>query len=206
MTALQIGRLLSANTRQFLVGCRVAQSEIPSLGMLVRVNPQPQYSIYGLVYDLYIADDGLVRQLATVEEMDESVIADHRLNRSVPVEIRVLTVGYQKDGRIYHLLPPHPPLGLELLYLCTSDEVVQFTSLGRFGYLRHILREQDIAVEEVLAAHLQFADQAHRQMGDANWSSKAVQELIVLLRDDYGMLMRVLQSVADSQITSFTMQ
>ncbi|MGB9641407.1 MAG: hypothetical protein ACPL4H_10885 [Anaerolineales bacterium] len=204
MTAIQIGRLLSANTRQFLVGCRVTQSEIPPLGALVRVNPQPDYAIYGLVYDLYIADDGLVRQLATVEEMDESVIADHRLHRSVPLEIHVLAVGYQKDGRIYHLLPPQPPLGLELMWMCSVDEVVQFTSLGRFGYLRHILREQDVAVEEVLAAHLQFADRAHRQRGDANWSSKAVQEMIVLLRDDYGMLMRVLQSVADTQIIPLT--
>ncbi len=202
MTEIKIGRLLSSNSRQFLVGCRVAQADIPALGTLVRVNPQSNYAIFGLVYDLYIADDGLVRQLATVEEMDESVIADHRINRSVPLEIRVLAVGYQEDGKIYHLLPPRPPLGLELLWLCTDEEVVEFTNSGRFGYLRHILREQDIAMEEVLAAHLQLAERAHRQAGDIHWSSRVVQEMIVLLRDDYTNLIRVLQSIADTQVFS----
>jgi len=68
---IQIGRLLSATTRQLIVGCQVSQIDLPAIGSLVRINPQGDYAIYGLVYDLYIADDGLVRQLATVGEMDE---------------------------------------------------------------------------------------------------------------------------------------
>ncbi len=202
MNQIQIGRLLSATTRQLVVGCQVSQIDLPAIGSLVRINPQVDYAIYGLVYDLYIADDGLVRQLATVGEMDEKVIADHRLNRSVPIEIRVLSVGYKMAGQIYHLLPPKPPLGLEILWLCSDEEIVEFTNSGRYGYLRHILREQDVAVEEVLAAHIKLADNAHRQKGEADWSHKAVQEVIVLLRDDYAALTRVLQSLADSQIFS----
>ncbi|MGB9586428.1 MAG: hypothetical protein ACPL7A_03290, partial [Anaerolineales bacterium] len=106
MSEIQIGRLISANTRQFLVGCQIAQKDIPGFGALVRINPQPDYAIYGLVYDLYIADDGLVRQLVTVEQVDERVVTDHRLNRSVPLEMRILIVGYQRENEIYHLLPP----------------------------------------------------------------------------------------------------
>jgi len=46
-----------------------------------------------------IDDDGLVRQLVSAEGVDETVIADNRLNRNLPLEIGVLAVGYQQDSR-----------------------------------------------------------------------------------------------------------
>lgn len=200
MSQIQIGRLLSANTRQFLVGCAVSQFELPTLGALTQVEVSPGYIIYGLIYDIFIADDGLVRQLVTAPQVDASVIADHRINRSVPLEIQVLSLGFQQEGQIFHLLPPRPPLGLEAMRLCSEKELVAFTSAGRFGYLRHILREKDEAMGEVLAAHLQQAGLAHQKMGKPEWAQEAVQEIIILLRDDYATLIRVLQSLADSLI------
>lgn len=199
MGGIQIGRLLSANTRQFTVGCNVAQIEVPSLAALTKVEITPRYAIYGLIYDIYIADDGFVRQLVTAPEMDASVIADHRLNRSVPLEIQVLTVGYSEAGKISHLLPPRPPLGLDKMTLCTEEELVEFTSVGRFGYLRHLLREKEDVVGEVIAAHLQQANRAYRSLGkNTEWVQAAIQELIILLRDDYETLMKVLHALSDT--------
>lgn len=199
MGGIQIGRLLSANTRQFNVGCNVSQIEIPALGALSKVELNQHTSVYGIIYDIYIADDGFVRQLVTAPEMDASVISDHRLNRSVPLEIQVLTVGYRENGKIFHLLPPRPPLGLDLLTLCPDDELIEFTSVGRFGYLRHLLREKDDVVGEVLAAHLQQASRAYRSAGkNLDWVQSAIQEIIILLRDDYETLMKVLHALSDS--------
>jgi len=62
---------------------------------------------------------------------------------------------------------------LEILWLCSDEEIVEFTNSGRYGYLRHILREQDVAVEEVLAAHIKLADNAHRQKGGDGHASKS---------------------------------
>jgi hypothetical protein len=186
--AFQIGRLLRAGTSGFVVGCRVSQLESPAFGGLVRAALGEDYQIYGLIHDIH---------MVTAEGIDENVIADNRLNRNVPLEMSVLSVGYSQGGRIYHLLPPRPPLSLDVIYLCGPEELRQFTSAGRFGYFRHLLRQEDLPVSELLAAHLQQAQAAHAATGDQDWASQATQELIILLRDDYATLMSVLGTLRD---------
>lgn len=195
--SIQIGRLLRAGTSGFVVGCKVSQLESPAFGGLVRAALGEDYQIYGLIHDIHIDDDGLVRQLVTAEGIDENVIADNRLNRNVPLEMSVLSVGYKQGGRIYHLLPPRPPLSLDVIYLCSPEELCEFTSAGRFGYFRHLLRQADLPVSELLAAHLQQASKAHAAVGDGEWINSATQELITLLRDDYSTLMSVLSALND---------
>lgn len=202
MTAIAFGRLLRAGTTGFVVGCRVAEPEAPVFGALVRV-PLPQdLQVYGLVYDIHIDDDGLVRQLATTGEIDSAVIADNRTNRNVPIEMSVLAAGYEQGGQIRHLLPPRPPLSLDEIYVCSPEELCRFTSQGRFGYLRHVLRAADLPVAELLATHLEQAAQAQRSVGDPDWFSRATRELITLLRDDYPLLQQVLSALADVQLAS----
>ena len=197
MSEIEIGRLLRSSTTGFVVGCRVNQLDAPYFGALVRVPAQNSLQIYGLIYDIHIDDDGLVRQLVTAQDVDENIVADNRVNRNMPLEISVLTVGYGQADRIYHLLPPVPALSLDRIFLCSPQELYGFSSSGRFGYFRHILRSLDAPVGELLAAHLQQAQQANRSAGNQNWSSAAVQELITLLRDDYPTLMSVLGAVGE---------
>ena len=61
---------------------------------------QGDYQVYGLIHDIHIDDDGLVRQLVTAEGVEEAVIADNRMNRNVPLEMSVLSVGYRRAGSI----------------------------------------------------------------------------------------------------------
>ena len=198
MKTIEIGRLLRASTSEFVVGCRATQITAPAFGALVRVPLDDGTQIFGLIYDIHIDDDGLVRQLVTAEVADEAVIADNRQNRNVPLEMSVLAVGYQQAERIYHLLPPRPPLSLDVIYLCDAAEIRAFTDAGRFGYFRHLLRNKDLPIGELLAAHLQGAQAAHSEAGYPDWSHNAAQELIVLLRDDYPTLMAVLGALSDA--------
>jgi len=195
--AIQIGRLLRSGTAGFVVGCRVNQLNEPHFGAMVRVPLVPDHQVFGLIYDIHIEDDGLVRQLITAQDVPEEVLQDNRENRNVPVEIAVLALGYEQGGRVFHLLPPRPPLSLDAIYLCTLEEVVHFTGAGRFGYLRHILRVMDKPIEELLAAHLMSAREAHNAVGNRDWYQNALQELIILMRDDYQQLNRVLSAVSD---------
>jgi len=201
MTSFEIGRLLRASTTGFVVGCRVSQLESPTFGGLVRVPLGDGYQIYGLIHDIHIDDDGIVRQLVTANNVDAAIIADNRVNRNVPVEISVLTVGYQQDEHIKHLLPPRPPLSLDVIYQCSKNELRQFTATGRFGYFRHVLRTKDAPVGELLAAHVEQARNAHQEAGNQQWAHHATQELITLLRDDYATLMAVLGALGDAIIT-----
>lgn len=195
---IEIGRLLRAGTSGFVVGCRVSQLESPVFGGLVRAPlGAGEHQVYGLIYDIHIDDDGIVRQLVTADNVDAAIIADNRENRNVPVEISVLTVGYQENGQIRHLLPPRPPLSLDAIYQCDAVDLRRFTSAGRFGYFRHILRASDLPAGELLAAHLRQAQVAYQDSDNPGWPQQAAQELITLLRDDYPALMAVLGALAD---------
>jgi len=197
MSPIEVGRLLRAGTSGFVAGCRVNQLDAPSFGALVRAPLDADYQIYGLIHDIRIDDDGLVRQLVTAEGIEAAVIADNRVNRNVPVEMSVLAVGYEQGGRIFHLLPPRPPLSLDVIYLCDEEAIRRFTSSGHFGYLRHILRAQDLPIGELLGAHVQQAQAAHLLGGDSGWALAVSQEIITLLRDDYATLVAVLGALSD---------
>ena len=99
MTPIEIGRLLRAGTTGFTAGCSVTQFEAPAFGALVRAPLGEQYQVYGLIYDIHIDDDGLVRQLVTAENVSAEVMRDNRERRIVPVEMSVLSVGYEQDGK-----------------------------------------------------------------------------------------------------------
>ncbi len=196
----EIGRLLRAATTGCVVGCKVSQISLPVFGGAVLIPLDEHIQVYGLIYDIRIDDDGLVRQLVTAANVPEDVIQDNRANRNVPLEISVLFTGFEQDGAVFHLLPPRPPLTLDVIYPCSPADLRRFTGAGRFGYFRHVLRAKDLPVGELLAAHLIQAGEAHAAAGEPDWSSRATQELITLLRDDYPTLMTVLGSLADAHL------
>lgn len=198
---IEIGRLLRTSATGCVVGCWVSQLTSPQYGGLVRIPVTDTYQVFGIIYDIQVEDDGLVRQLLSADVLDDAVITDNRLNRNVPVEISVLFIGYQQDGTIFHLLPPRPPLTLDAMYPCTDGEICRFSCEGNFGYFRHILRASDLPIGELLASHLRLVDTAQQHEGNPEWIQKAVQELIILLRDDYGLLMSVLGAISDSHLS-----
>jgi len=190
---IEIGRLLSAGISGFTAGCRVNQLSVPSFGALVRAPLGDGYQVYGLIHDIHIDDDGLVRQLVTADNVSAEVMKDNRERRIVPVEMSVLAVGYEQDGKIHHLLPPRPPLSLDVIYACDEKDIIRFTE--KFGYFRHILNGKDVPVGEVVAAHILQAGKA-RGVDGSRWIESATQEVITLLRDDYPMLMSVLGALS----------
>ncbi len=168
--------------------------------MLAPINPD--YHVYGLIYDIHIDDDGLVRQLVTAGDVSPEVMRDNRERRIVPVEMSVLTVGYlsrpggdDRGFQVSHLLPPRPPLSLDVIDLCSADEIARFTGAGHFGYFRHILQAKDVPVGELLAAHILQVKQSTQ---NDRWVAAATRELITLLRDDYPTLMSVLGSLSEA--------
>jgi len=197
MNPIQIGRLLRSTITDCVIGCRVTEMDVPAFGGMVRIPLVDGSQVYGLIYDITIEDDGLVRQLVTAEGISDDVILDNRINRNVPVEISVLFIGYSQGEIIHYLLPPRPPLTLDVIYPCTPDEICRFTSAGHFGYFRHMLRSADLPLGELLAAHVQQTDRHHSALGNTGWMSAAIGELITLLRDDYPRLMEVLSTLGD---------
>ena len=192
----EIGRVLRASTAGFAIGSRVGQLSVPSFGCLIKAQPlEEREVIYGLIYNMHIDDDPLVRRLVLAESPQQSVIEDQRSNRLLPIEMSVLTVGYRMNGELRQALPPRPPLNLDPVYMCQNPaEVGEFTE--RLGYLRLLLGAADIhvPVDQLLAAHIR---QMYEQRGnDSLWAMGAVDSVSELLRGDYDRLIPFLEAIS----------
>lgn len=194
----EVGRVLRASTTGFAVGSRVQQLSAPSFGCMVKAQPvDEREAIYGLIYDVHIDDDPLVRRLILAENPRPSVIEDQRNNRLLPIEMSALTIGYERDGELHHGLPPRPPLNLDPVMLCSErNEVARFTE--RPAYLRLLLRAAgtQVPVDQLLVAHVRHT---YEQRGrDDAWALRTIQELIELLRSDYELLVPTLEAIGDA--------
>jgi hypothetical protein len=196
MNTIPIGRLLRSSIQGCVVGCKLNEETTPHFGQMLLIPLDDLTQVYGLVYDIHIDDDGLVRQLVTANNISEEVIEDNRRNRNVPLEMSVLFLGYEKDGVIFHLLPERPPLTLDSIYPCPAEYLARFTPAGKTGYLRHVLQAQDLPLAELLAVHLREAIAAHQVEG-SDWAAHAIESVVAMLKDDYPQLMHVLTAVSE---------
>jgi hypothetical protein len=160
---IEVGRIIRSSTIRFAVGCRVLRPQVPAFGALVKVRALDGGEIYGLIHDVRMEDDPFVRQIATTDGLPAETIEDQRQNRQVPIEVGVLVVGYRRGTEIHHRLPPQPPLSLDIIHTCASDELVAFTE--RFDYFRLVLDNRDLPCDELIAASLRAAAEARQAQG-----------------------------------------
>ena len=191
--AFRIGWVLRASTVGFAVGCRVLEPNLPQFGDLVKVQLQEDTEIFGLIYNVQVEDDLAVRQLILAGEMEQEAILDQRQNRLVPIEISVLIVGFQRNGTINQGLPPQPPVSLDLLFMCTDQEIRAFT--GQMDYLRLVLNAPQVPADELLIAHLRRAAAARPPESHHQFLVNAGRELARLLSFDMIRLDGILQRI-----------
>lgn len=197
MNPIAIGRLLRANTTGCVIGCRVTQMSAPAFGDMVRVPLSNANQIFGLVHDIHIDDDGLVRQLVTADVSPE-IIEDNRHNRNVPVEMSVAFIGWQdQNGKIHHTRVPYPPLTLDEIFPCSAEDILRFTQDGRFGYLRSILRSLELPVADLITAHMRQVLAVRSGGEKEQFLESSLGEVIAMMKDDYPQLMDVLSAVSE---------
>ena len=197
---LRVGRVLRASTRGFVIGCVVLRPNMPAFGSLVRADARPpEDAVYGLIYDVRLEDDAFMRHFIGANPPEETV-RDQRENRQVPIEVSVLTVGCSVGSAIHHHLPAQPPVALDWLYLCTDEEMRIFTS--RFDYLRLALDAKEVPADELVAANLRLAADAHSEGTRESFLVDSGRELARLLSGDpvrLEGLLRRLQRVFSAQ-------
>jgi len=181
--ALRVGRVMRVSSRGFVVGCRVMQEDVPTFGSFVRAEGRaPESAIYGLIYDVAMEDDLMVRRVVLVESPQEELTRDQKDNRQLPIEVSVLAVGFRDGERILHAIPPQPPVTMDTLYQCGPEEVAAFTR--RFDYFRLVLNAPDVPADELLVASLRAAADARPATERADFAVAAGRELARLLAGD----------------------
>ena len=191
-----IGRVLSSSTAGFSVGARMSQIDAPAFGMIVRAQPRSENRevIYGLLYDIHIDDDPMVKQLVLADSMSEETIRDQHHHRIVPVEMDVIAIGYQVyESEIRHALPPRPPLSLDPVYLCPPQETAAV--LGRFDYFRMVLGNGQVPSEQLLAAALLNSVGAYPEDEQYDFLVRAGREAARLLSNDMSRLDNLLRLI-----------
>lgn len=197
MNSQAFGRILSADIRECFAACRISEPDLPPFGSLVRIpiRETPCLEVYGLVSDIRIEEDGFLRQIASNENVSEEVMQDARVNRNVPIVMRILFVGSISDDGVSHMVPPHPPLTLNAIYRCGEEEIASFSSCGGYSYLRHILDARNISIPELLAAHVAQALIANKNCGNPEWGKNLLAELIQQKRAQKDELLRMLNAL-----------
>lgn len=185
--------VLRANLTGFTAGCRLLLRDVPHFGDLVKVRLHPDFDLFGLIYEVNVRDDPVVRQLVLADTLEPELILDQRENRLAPIELGVLTVGYRLDGCIIQGLPPQPPINLDSLTICNGTELLEFTQ--NLTYLHLILNVTQIPSDELLVVSLQRAAEARLPELRYRFLVEAGQGIARLLRNDLGRLEGILKRI-----------
>lgn len=188
-----LGRVLGANTRSFVFGTRVPKSDVPIFGALVKTKINHRNTtVYGLISDISVKDSGMTKMLSVSPDIRPEEIEWLR-NQVVPIEARVLAVGYREPGgTMRHGLPAQPPITLDDVHDTSPDEVDAFTT--RLDYLRLVLDAKDAPTDELLAAHIRLAAEVKRGRGP-DFVLQAGRELTRLLAHDGARLEGLLRRI-----------
>ncbi len=199
--AYEIGRVLRASTDGFTCGTRSPEIGRPSFGAFVQTTSTAvdyELTVMGVITEIRIDDDPLIRQLVMASGMEESILRDQRENRMVPVEIEVLSVGYiytSKQGlQPFYSLPPRPPLSLDPVSLCGAEEIVYFTD--GLDFVRLIVNAGAVPMVDLLAASIREAAAARSPEHQHDFLVKAGRRLAELLSGDLTTLKHVLNMIS----------
>jgi hypothetical protein len=188
----QVGKVISASNARFAVACRLLESQVPTFGSLVKAESEQGIVILGLVRDVQLLDDPLIRQVAVLSQERPELVADQH-QRLLPIEVQVQVVGHRGGDRWCHWLPPQPPMTLASIVTCTNEELCSFSE--RFDYFRLVLESRDLLGDELLATHLRFAGAARDDRAGYDYLVDAGRELARLLAMDLPRLDAILRRI-----------
>jgi len=155
-----IGRLTRSTTTDYVFACKVPEHEVPAFGAYVKAPSQRgKADVWGLIYNITFVDDMLVRQLAAADNLPEEMVEDQRQNRQVPIEVAVLSIGYEQHGTFTYALPPQPPVTLDHIYPCELDEICEFTK--RLDFLRLLFNSSAPMIDELVTTAISTASLCH---------------------------------------------
>ena len=187
----RVGEVIAASTSEFTAQCYELY-QIPPLGSLVKTR-SGDVEFFGIIYNA--ATTGLEPGRKPIargkdETSEEAVYqSSPQLFKLLKSEFGALVVGYRKDGKLYHYLPPQPARIHGFVYQRSPEEVKEFSQ--SLAFLNILLNTRlPVSVEELVSASL-------RQMSAVNDDSHAYliaagKELAGLLGNQYNRLRAIL--------------
>jgi hypothetical protein len=192
--ARRIGEVIEASTGEFSAQC-YQLNQAPPLGSLVKVRSMP-LEIYAVVYNIENHSLELGRRpiaRGEHEETEEGIFQTNpQLSKLLCTDFNALVLGHRQAGDIAHWLPAKPAYIHSFAYICSSDEVRDFTQCLDFLSLL-IAADLCTPVDEVIAACLRYSSHAHHD--PHAFLVGAGKELAALLSGDLRRLNSILRKL-----------
>lgn len=161
---LRVGEVVEATTTEFVAQCYELYTA-PALGSLVRCGEDG--AIYGIVHEIATRSiDSGRRPIARGRDEDDADAiyqANPQLSRLLSTEFRALSVGHVEGGALRRWLAPLPPRIHSFVYACSDDALREFSA--ELDFVSILLSAPIIAADDVLAAFLKMAGEAHPDPG-----------------------------------------
>ena len=187
----RVGEVIEASSTDFTAQCYELYAS-PSLGSLVKTR------------DADVELFGVVNQVATTslepgrrpiargkdEASEEAVYRSNpQLLKLLKSEFGTLVVGHRQGDKLNHYLPPQPARIHGFVYLCSPEEVREF-SLS-FAFLNILVNTHlPISTEELTSATLRQMSQAHQD--HRSFLVAAGKELALLIGSNLNQLKAIL--------------
>ncbi len=187
----RVGEVIEASTTDFVAQCyELYQS--PPLGSLVKTTDLP-VELYGIVYNATTAslESGRRPIARGKDEASEEEIyrSSPQLLKLLRTEFSALVVGYRENEKLYRYLPPKPARIHGFVYLCSPDEVREFSQ--SFDFLNILINAHlPVSTEELVAASLRQMSEVYEDR--QKFLVAAGKELAVLLGGEFNRLKAIL--------------
>ena len=190
----RVGEVIEASTTDFMAQCyELYQS--PPLGSLVTTRDS-DVELYGIVYNATTTslEPGRRPIARGKDETTEEGIyqASPQLLKLLKSEFGAVVVGHRQGDTLHHYLPPKPARIHGFVYLCSPQEVKEFSQ--SFGFLNILINTRlPVSPEELIAASL-------RQMSEVYEDHRAFlvtagKELAISLSGNFNQLKAILERI-----------
>jgi len=154
----RVGEIIEAATTDFIAQCyELYQS--PPLGSLVKTGDSGT-ELYGIVANATTAslEPGRRPIARGKDEASEEAIyqSNPQLTKLLRSEFGALVVGHRQGDKLYQYLPPQPARIHGFVYLCSPEEVKEFSQ--SFDFLNILVNSHlPVPVDELVAAGKELA-------------------------------------------------
>ncbi len=193
-TIVRVGEIVEASTGEFVAQCYQLHQP-PPLGSLVKTKNKLG-EIYGIVYsaETRSLEPGR-RPIARGEDVEEEIDIfqnNPQLSKLLRTDFKVLVVGFEEKDRFYQFLPPQPARIHSFVYICSLDEVKNFSQ--SFDFLSLLIGTNlMVPLDEVIAAAIRYFSNAHSDRH--RFLVKAGKELALLLGSELNRLNSILRRI-----------
>jgi len=192
----RVGEIIEAATTDFIAQCyELYQS--PPLGSLVKTGDSGG-ELYGIVANATTAslEPGRRPIARGKDEASEEAIyqSNPQLTKLLRSEFGALVVGHRQDNKLYQYLPPQPARIHGFVYLCSPEEIKEFSQ--SFDFLNILVNSHlPVPVDELVAACLRRMSQVYEDRHA--FLVAAGKELAVLLTGNFSQFKAILGRIKE---------